>query len=44
MLGKDGWFDPTKAKPPSTWDEAQSAFEARRVSLSQYATEAKTTS
>jgi len=37
-LGKAGWFDPTKAKPPSTWDQAAASFAARRASLAQYAT------
>ena len=37
-LGKAGWFDPTKAKPPSTWDAAAASFAARRANLAQYAT------
>lgn len=37
-LGKCGWFDPTKAKPPSTWDHAAADFAARRALLAQYAT------
>jgi len=37
-LGKAGWFDPTKAKPPSTWDQAAASFAARRANLAQYAT------
>lgn len=37
-LGKCGWFDPTAAKPPSTWDKAAAAFAARRALLAQYAT------
>lgn len=37
-LGHAGWFDPTKAKPPSTWDQAAASFAARRANLAQYAT------
>lgn len=37
-LGKCGWFDPTKAKPSSTWDQAAADFAARRALLAQYAT------
>lgn len=37
-LGKAGWFNPTKAKPPSTWDQAAASYAARRASLAQYAT------
>lgn len=36
-LGHAGWFDPTKAKPPVSWDAAAAAFTARRASLAQYA-------
>jgi len=34
-LGKCGWFDPTAAKPPSSWDAAATGFAARRKSLGQ---------
>lgn len=37
-LGKCGWFDPTKAKPASTWERAAADFAARRALLAQYAT------
>lgn len=36
-LGKAGWFDPTKAKPASTWEQAAAGFAARRANLAQYA-------
>jgi hypothetical protein len=36
-LGKAGWFNPTKAKPPVTWDAASAGFAARRANLAQYA-------
>jgi len=32
-LGKCGWFDPTAAKPPSSWDEAAKGFASRRKVL-----------
>lgn len=38
-LGKCGWFDPTAAKPPSSWDAAASGFAAKRKQLSHYATQ-----
>lgn len=38
-LGKCGWFDPTAAQPPSTWDKAAAGFAARRALLAQYATQ-----
>lgn len=34
-LGKSGWFDPTKAKPASTWEAAAAAYAARRALLAQ---------
>ena len=37
-LGHAGWFDPTQAKPPSTWEHAAADFAARRALLAQYAT------
>lgn len=37
-LGKAGWFDPTKAKPPISWDAMAASFAARRANLAQYAT------
>jgi hypothetical protein len=36
-LGKAGWFDPTKAKPPSTWDAAAALWDTKRANLAQYA-------
>jgi len=36
-LGHAGWFDPTKAKPASSWEAAASSFAARRANLAQYA-------
>lgn len=36
-LGKAGWFDPTKAKPASTWDKAAADYASRRALLAQYA-------
>jgi len=33
-LGKCGWFDPTAAKPPSSWDDAAKGFASRRKTLS----------
>jgi hypothetical protein len=38
-LGKCGWFDPTTAKHPSTWDQAAANFAKHRALLSQYATQ-----
>lgn len=35
-LGHAGWFDPTKAKPPVSWDQAAASFAARRANLAQY--------
>jgi len=32
-LGKCGWFDPTAAKPPSSWDDAAKAFASRLKTL-----------
>ncbi len=37
QLGKSGWFDPTKAQPPSTWEHAAADYAARRANLAQYA-------
>ena len=34
-LGKSGWFDPTKAKPASTWEAAAAAYASRRALLAQ---------
>ncbi len=34
-LGHAGWFDPTAAQPPSTWDAARTLYESVRKSVAQ---------